>query len=153
MGKIKIGMAVAAAFAAVMLCACAPQPVQEQKPVADAAGQARVSAEQIASVDAGAPLPEADKHHAFNVACATCHGVDNPTGAPVSDAACVTCHDWETLAASTADLKDMENRMENPHDSHIGQVSCLLCHANHQDSVYYCLTCHPDSEYQDIVVP
>jgi nitrate/TMAO reductase-like tetraheme cytochrome c subunit len=59
--------------------------------------------------------------------------------APVS--ACINCHGVVKL--QTRDLKDGELvRHVNPHDSHLGEVSCTMCHKMHQPSVLYCNDCH-----------
>ena len=109
---------------------------------------------QPSTVESNDAQQLANKHLAQNVQCAVCHdGEADPLSAPESGEMCETCHDYENLAQSTEHLADRENRMANPHDSHLGDVDCTLCHSNHGKSQYYCLTCHPEAEYQDISVP
>jgi len=51
---------------------------------------------------------------------------------------CLECHweDWEQTVAAT----DFE--MSNPHDSHLGEIECHLCHKMHRESQVYCAQCH-----------
>jgi len=50
---------------------------------------------------------------------------------------CFRCHeDYPHLAELT------ENPEMNPHDSHLGEVECRLCHKAHKPSELYCAQCH-----------
>lgn len=91
----------------------------------------------IAQSAAAMPLTgdAAKAHNAAKVQCQTCHveGVDKP--APASS--CLTCHgSYKAAAALTASLKP------NPHDSHMGEIRCTICHAAHRPSQVYCNQCH-----------
>lgn len=111
--------------------------------------------EEQAALDhmqAGA-VPTMNKHLSRGVTCDQCHGTPNPTKGLASDAACRQCHSESIIVAATADVEDIENRISNPHDSHIGLIDCMLCHRNHEMSTYYCTTCHPEEEYRFYAVP
>lgn len=50
---------------------------------------------------------------------------------------CMRCHgNYAHLAELTKDLEP------NPHNSHLGQIECRLCHKMHKPSVDYCALCH-----------
>ncbi len=56
-----------------------------------------------------------------------------------SEEECFECHElegYEELIELTADLE------LNPHDSHLGELDCQLCHSMHEVSVDYCARCH-----------
>jgi len=92
----------------------------------------------------GAASPEggylAGLHRDKGLQCADCHGgsrkikVDDNESVP--NRSCVNCH---------GDLKTLgEGRKGpiNPHLSHLGKISCTVCHAGHQASRAYCANCH-----------
>jgi cytochrome c nitrite reductase small subunit len=60
----------------------------------------------------------------------------------VSDEFCFDCHEsnehtsYEEVVELTADLE------LNPHDSHLGELECDLCHNMHRVSEDYCADCH-----------
>jgi len=78
---------------------------------------------------------EGKVHESNKVECAACHL--NGTEKIAPDSACYTCHGtYEDMAKATAELKP------NPHDAHIGQIRCTLCHSTHKPSKVYCDECH-----------
>jgi len=50
---------------------------------------------------------------------------------------CLQCHrSYESLAERTSALEP------NPHESHLGELDCTLCHKSHRPSEVYCTQCH-----------
>jgi len=94
----------------------------------------------VSAVDGA--MPTMNKHAERNVTCAQCHDESAPTTAPLSNKACYSCHDLETLIEATAAYDDLANKSQNPHDSHLYGASCFTCHKNHGESVLYCDECH-----------
>ncbi|MGE5545013.1 MAG: cytochrome c3 family protein [Bacillota bacterium] len=98
----------------------------------------------------------AAKHGEAEIKCLDCHqqsipekiheGVAFVTGnyeKPLKErdfsmADCLACHteDWEKTVAAT----NFES--SNPHDSHLGEIECHLCHKMHRESQVYCAQCH-----------
>lgn len=80
--------------------------------------------------------PVKGTHAAQGVTCKDCHNKDVPdSAAPMS--ACLDCHgSYAALAKKTARLG------HNPHQSHLGEVECDLCHKPHGADVIYCNECH-----------
>ena len=78
----------------------------------------------------------ADKHRVAGIACEGCHK-ENPPKEQVPTAVCIKCH---------GDQAKLTNRTQkvipNPHDSHLGDVKCGLCHHAHKPSENYCGNCH-----------
>lgn len=83
----------------------------------------------------------ADRHIKRGASCVDCHGTGAPEhGAFVDMSACMKCHGtYDKVAASTQSLGK-----RNPHDSHIGQLECAVCHHGHSQPVLYCSNCHTD---------
>lgn len=81
----------------------------------------------------------ADTHLAKGANCAACHGTENVTsGAFVENGSCLQCHGpLEKLQQKFAALGK-----KNPHDNHLGEIECALCHRGHMPSESYCLQCH-----------
>lgn len=80
----------------------------------------------------------ADIHKAKGQSCSACHAGsmkvdDNEAGANTQ---CISCH------GSLADLSAKSKHEINPHKSHLGQISCTVCHHGHVASKAYCLNCH-----------
>lgn len=80
----------------------------------------------------------AEIHQAKEQKCASCHAEgmkvdDNETAV---NGACVSCH------GSLADLGARSKHEINPHKSHLGGISCTVCHHGHIASKSYCLNCH-----------
>jgi hypothetical protein len=80
-------------------------------------------------------------HAKAKVDCAGCHGKEAPVlDTTVENGRCLACHGpLETLAAKSAP-KDFPKR--NPHNSHLGDIACTVCHHAHAPSAVYCLDCH-----------
>jgi hypothetical protein len=78
-----------------------------------------------------------DHTHALKkVSCGACHGTFFPEER-ASDEQCFKCHkSYPNLAELTKNVKP------NPHDSHLGEIRCSLCHKAHEKSVFYCNQCH-----------
>lgn len=85
------------------------------------------------------------RHVSKDVTCAGCHGKDLPkAGNTVENPQCLECHGpVDKLVAKTAP-KDFPDR--NPHESHLGEIGCTVCHSGHAESKVYCLGCHPKFE-------
>ncbi len=94
---------------------------------------------------AAAGFREKGIHHKEGVACKDCHGVEKPKDAPLQKA-CLDCHGpYEKVAQRTRKLP------VNPHDSHMGPVDCLKCHAVHEQPEVFegpCVECHVDFEFK-----
>jgi hypothetical protein len=74
-------------------------------------------------------------HKQRSISCEQCHG--GKSQEPVPMETCLTCH------GSYEKLADLSKRKSpNPHDSHLGEIRCTLCHHVHKDSALYCNTCH-----------
>jgi fumarate reductase flavoprotein subunit len=88
-------------------------------------------------VAAGAFL--ADMHAMKKVNCDACHGaggtVVDDNEQPVN-MNCVKCH------GTLADVAKKATGHVNPHNSHLGEISCTTCHSGHAASRTYCLYCH-----------
>jgi len=82
------------------------------------------------------------RHVSKDITCDGCHGKDLPkAGDTVENPKCLECHGpADKLIAKTAP-KDFPDR--NPHESHLGEIGCTVCHAGHTESKIYCLECHP----------
>ncbi|MBO5658121.1 MAG: cytochrome c3 family protein [Duodenibacillus sp.] len=83
--------------------------------------------------------PLADRHVAKGITCAICHGTDKPEPfAEVPNTTCFQCHG--SLDSLKAKFKHMGK--QNPHDNHLGDVACNICHKGHEPSSVYCEKCH-----------
>ena len=50
---------------------------------------------------------------------------------------CLECHrSYQSLIEQTAHLEP------NPHDSHLGELECTMCHNSHRESTLFCNECH-----------
>lgn len=79
-----------------------------------------------------------DLHKKAGLSCADCHGDslrvdDNET---VQNESCIGCH------GSSEDIAARSQEEINPHRSHLGEISCTVCHHGHTPSYAYCLNCH-----------
>jgi fumarate reductase flavoprotein subunit len=77
-------------------------------------------------------------HKGKGLDCAACHGNttkvdDNET---VVNAKCVECH------GALDQVAKKSSHEINPHKSHLGEMSCTVCHHGHVSSWAYCLNCH-----------
>ncbi len=129
-----ISMTSAAYIAAVLILSVALFPLASAAQQAAASGPAASQAEKKAA-PAGSL---ADIHKGMGTACKGCHGDslkvdDNET---IVNGQCVSCHgNLEAVGKkSTAHI--------NSHKSHLGQISCTVCHHGHTASRAYCLNCH-----------
>jgi hypothetical protein len=81
------------------------------------------------------------KHGKANVVCNGCHGKTVPeSGDTVENDRCLSCHGSLKDLADRSAPKDFPDR--NPHNSHLGEIACTVCHHAHQASEVYCLGCH-----------
>lgn len=80
-------------------------------------------------------------HAKGNIVCLACHDRRvAQKGDSVENDRCLSCHGGlESLAARSAP-KDFPDR--NPHQSHLGDIACTVCHKAHGPSTVYCLGCH-----------
>ena len=78
----------------------------------------------------------ADKHRIAGTACDGCHK-ENPPKEQVPTSVCNKCHGDQTKIAEKT-LKVIPN----PHDSHLGNQRCELCHHAHKPSEDHCSNCH-----------
>lgn len=80
----------------------------------------------------------ADRHVKMGITCEMCHGPKKEIEYPSIDQ-CVKCHNPDTVAAKTKDVKP-----RNPHVSpHYGnKLDCALCHLQHAQPENYCDQCH-----------
>ena len=74
--------------------------------------------------------------HQFNgVGCVDCHGEKKPVESPDSQK-CIGCHtDYKKSPRTDMSLANM-------HDSHMGDLDCMLCHHMHAKSENFCGQCH-----------
>ena len=82
----------------------------------------------------------ADFHNKLG-GCVACHGTNAVTPSTIPDDeyaindSCKTCHGgYEKLAVKTKHI--------DPHASHMGNVSCTVCHSAHQAPKLICNDCH-----------
>ena len=74
-------------------------------------------------------------HEQKGIACEGCHRKSQQE--PVSPETCSGCHgSYQKLGESN------KGRFPNPHDSHLGEIRCTLCHHVHKASEMYCNRCH-----------
>ena len=75
-------------------------------------------------------------HENRGTTCEQCHG-EKPKGERVPMETCLGCHgSYQKLAESS------KGKSPRPHDSHLGEIRCTLCHHVHKDSEMYCNKCH-----------
>lgn len=88
-------------------------------------------------------------HERQGVDCIGCHDQESPPeGAEVENERCLECHGpMEDLVATTAPEKFPDR---NPHQSHLGEIGCSVCHHGHRTSEVYCLGCHKNF---DMTIP
>jgi len=89
----------------------------------------------LSFLEAG-PTFLSDKHKVAGIGCGDCHN-GNPPKELAPTEVCTKCHgDQAKLANRTQKV------IPNPHESHLGEVKCELCHHAHKPSENYCSTCH-----------
>ncbi|MBW2098890.1 MAG: cytochrome c3 family protein [Deltaproteobacteria bacterium] len=86
-------------------------------------------------------------HAKHAVTCTGCHGQTLPASdASVENERCLSCHEnYKKLAGMTAS-KQYPN--PNPHNSHLCEINCTVCHHAHSESKSYCLGCHTNFNMQ-----
>jgi len=81
-------------------------------------------------------MPLSHSHQLSGVACADCHGITRPAK-PSEQKKCLSCHaDYKRVAIQT------DKTLPHPHDSHMGDLDCGLCHHQHSRSEDFCSRCH-----------
>lgn len=81
-------------------------------------------------------IPLSHSHQLNGVFCADCHGITKPAKPP-EQKKCLSCHaDYETITIQT------DKTLPSPHDSHMGDLDCGLCHHQHSKSENFCSQCH-----------
>ncbi|MCX7965147.1 MAG: cytochrome c3 family protein [Syntrophorhabdaceae bacterium] len=80
-------------------------------------------------------------HGKANILCSGCHEKNLPsTGDTVENDRCLICHGPLDALKKRSEPKDFPDR--NPHNSHLGDIACTVCHKAHSISTVYCLGCH-----------
>jgi len=80
-------------------------------------------------------------HAQAMIDCAGCHGKELPLAdSTVENGRCLACHGPQDQLAARSRPQDFPKR--NPHDSHLGEIACTVCHHAHAESKVYCLDCH-----------
>jgi len=86
-------------------------------------------------------IPLADRHKAAGLSCEDCHG--KGPRKPLTTATCLGCHEsYPKVAERTAKLHP------NPHENHLIDLDCGLCHLGHKPQENYCLTCHEEMSFK-----
>jgi len=76
------------------------------------------------------------RHAKKKISCNSCHETFLPRRR-VSQEKCLKCH------KSYQHLSKLSKTAEyNPHNSHLGEIRCTLCHKSHERFVLYCNRCH-----------
>ena len=82
-------------------------------------------------------IPLSHSHQLSTVTCADCHGTTKPAKPPPDQKRCLSCHaDYKKIAILT------DKTLPDPHDSHMGDLDCGLCHHLHSKSENFCSQCH-----------
>ena len=83
------------------------------------------------------PSPQlVDTHTKAGSACTSCHPVGTPSK-EVPTSVCAECHgNYAKVALKTQAVAP------NPHESHLGEVECTVCHHAHKPSEDGCRSCH-----------
>lgn len=72
------------------------------------------------------------------IECESCHNAEWPPEGPPPTSACLDCHE-KSYEGMTALTKDSD---PNPHDWHMGELTCDFCHINHDPYRNPCYFCH-----------
>ena len=81
-------------------------------------------------------IPLSHSHQLKGVTCADCHGITKPAKPP-EQKKCLSCHaDYKRATIQT------DKTLPPPHDSHMGDLDCGLCHHQHSRSENFCSQCH-----------
>ena len=94
----------------------------------------------IAAPTFAAAAPLADSHAKRGAACESCHESAKPAaGDFVESDKCLACHSRDSIKSKYKSLGK-----KNPHDNHLGEIDCNLCHTGHKPFELYCKKCHVD---------
>jgi hypothetical protein len=81
-------------------------------------------------------LPLGHIHLLSGISCTDCHGMARPAQPPETPK-CLSCHsDYRNAALQ------VNKTLPHPHDSHMGDLDCELCHHQHLKSENFCSQCH-----------
>jgi hypothetical protein len=81
-------------------------------------------------------IPLSHSHQLNGMTCADCHGLTRPAKSP-EQKKCLSCHaDDRKITIQT------DKTLPPPHDSHMGDLDCGLCHHQHSKSANFCSQCH-----------
>ena len=95
----------------------------------------------LAMANAPQVVPLANRHKDAGLSCEDCHG--KGPRKPLQTADCLGCHEsYPKVAERTAKLHP------NPHDNHLIDLDCGLCHKGHKPQENYCLTCHEEMSFK-----
>jgi hypothetical protein len=89
-------------------------------------------------------VPLGHFHRLSGISCSSCHETAQPVKGAPDTQKCVSCHPEYKKGPLQAN-----SDLQNPHDSHMGDLDCSLCHHQHKKSENFCSTCH----YWKYVVP
>jgi len=85
-------------------------------------------------------FPGGHYHLLSGVGCDSCHDDGDYENLPGA-ATCKGCHpDYIEKTPS-------KNGLDNPHENHMGDLNCRLCHKMHKPSVNFCAQCHSAFDY------
>ena len=81
----------------------------------------------------------ADRHSQKKIKCIACHDTGSPQkGAFAEMPKCLKCHGtYDEVKERTKSFGK-----QNPHNNHVGELDCTVCHYGHSKSVLYCAKCH-----------
>ncbi|MCJ8499881.1 cytochrome c3 family protein [Desulfatitalea alkaliphila] len=84
-------------------------------------------------------------HARAGIGCADCHGRRLPPAeTTLTNEQCLACHGPLEKLVERSTPSDFADR--NPHQSHLGEIACTVCHKAHMASSVYCLGCHRNFE-------
>ncbi len=80
-------------------------------------------------------------HAKVGIVCNHCHGKRLPKiDDTVGKDRCLACHGPNEQLVQKTQPGEFKDR--NPHNSHLGDINCTVCHHAHGESQVYCLDCH-----------
>ena len=112
--------------------------LQRLSRVSNEANSGPLSAEESTTIIVTDAISEhLDQRHANRkVTCEECHGLPSPAQKGSAER-CIGCHrSYENATALP------KTSSKDPHNSHLGKISCTVCHKVHTNSVLYCNNCH-----------
>lgn len=80
----------------------------------------------------------AHTHLVAQMKCQNCHNQEWPPEGPAPKEACLACHGGSYAGMTTL----TQDRSPNPHDFHMGELSCSFCHLIHEPYRDPCKLCH-----------